>query len=754
MFKKYFRFFGGSLLIVGVIAISWNVVKADVTSCSASVTPHTVSPNTSANFTIQINNTDTVPITWVRITRPSSDFSITSNSSPGWQSITSSRYAFQTDGTLNPGQSMTVTLTANIGASEAASANWIVHTSEVPGINIFSCSGNLGTAISGASSDSTPPSISNINVSDISSSSVKISWTTDEPATSEVVYGLTTGYGQTSGTNSNLSTNHSVDLTGLNPATGYHFQVRSIDENNNTGMSSNNTFLTASAQPTGTGTGGGGDSGGSQTDNNISTPKAKIPIKEEPTESEPPKINFVTDFSKPFDATPQISGTVTDNEAVAGIEYSIDGGFNWLPVDSDNGLGSKEAKFLFKPLNLEDGDYKILVRAVDTSGNVGISDTKILIIDRLPPIVGGSVLSLGPHTLQPDDKGIIYSVTGVDQKITLSSIGGATSIRAVAKSLDGKKNNENFSLTQTQDTGLWAGIISFKNSGEYSLYVEAEDGAGNKTSRVINNLFIAPAPQLVAYNNEPISAKIEVFYLETESNSWTLWEGNSYGQPNPQTSDDLGDFKLFLPEGKFYIEATAPGYKKLVTDIFEINRPKPISTILHMEKSIGFAFGRVNISLPLWNTDVVDTSLVSDVSHFPKNKALEASLVDTNFGISSDDKLVNSVDFLGRPTLITLINTWSPDSSRQVTVLSELQKNSDLNILPVFLQERKGRIQAFKAISDLEFKWASDPYGQFASSIEAGSVPVHYFVDRKGNIKDIKYGFIDYKTTENILGGL
>jgi hypothetical protein len=55
--------------------------------------------------------------------------------------------------------------------------------------------------------------------------SAAISWTTLEPASSEVRYGLSTNLGSSSGLDGSLSTNHLVQLTGLTPDTGYYFQV-------------------------------------------------------------------------------------------------------------------------------------------------------------------------------------------------------------------------------------------------------------------------------------------------------------------------------------------------------------------------------------------------------------------------------------------------------------------------------------------------------------------------------------------------
>lgn len=55
----------------------------------------------------------------------------------------------------------------------------------------------------------------------------KITWTTVEPATTEVQYGVTAALGNTTGVQSALATNHAVQLAGLSPKTGYFFRVQS-----------------------------------------------------------------------------------------------------------------------------------------------------------------------------------------------------------------------------------------------------------------------------------------------------------------------------------------------------------------------------------------------------------------------------------------------------------------------------------------------------------------------------------------------
>ena len=91
--------------------------------------------------------------------------------------------------------------------------------------------------------DTTAPAITMIEVVDITTSSARATWTTNESATSVIEYGTTTSYGSTS---SDLSfvTSHSILLTGLTDGTTYHFFVQSSDASGNSTTSSDQTFTT------------------------------------------------------------------------------------------------------------------------------------------------------------------------------------------------------------------------------------------------------------------------------------------------------------------------------------------------------------------------------------------------------------------------------------------------------------------------------------------------------------------------------
>jgi hypothetical protein len=97
--------------------------------------------------------------------------------------------------------------------------------------------------------DTRAPVITATKASAVSSTTATISWTTDEPATTQVAYGKTTAYGTTTTRNASLTTSHSQTISGLTASTTYHFQARSSDAAGNSVASVDASFTTAATPP-------------------------------------------------------------------------------------------------------------------------------------------------------------------------------------------------------------------------------------------------------------------------------------------------------------------------------------------------------------------------------------------------------------------------------------------------------------------------------------------------------------------------
>lgn len=90
-----------------------------------------------------------------------------------------------------------------------------------------------------------PPVISDILVINITDTSAIVIWRTDIPATSLVEFGETAAYDRSTGS-AGFVTEHSVPLTGLTPATLYHFRVGSTEASGLASFSGDHTFVTLS----------------------------------------------------------------------------------------------------------------------------------------------------------------------------------------------------------------------------------------------------------------------------------------------------------------------------------------------------------------------------------------------------------------------------------------------------------------------------------------------------------------------------
>jgi hypothetical protein len=103
-----------------------------------------------------------------------------------------------------------------------------------------------------ADADCAAPVVIDLEVSDITTSSVTIDWETDEPSEGFVTYGVVPP-GSSTAADTGVSTTHSVQIEDLEDCTEYFFSITSTDELGNTGTDDNggqyHTFETTCLPP-------------------------------------------------------------------------------------------------------------------------------------------------------------------------------------------------------------------------------------------------------------------------------------------------------------------------------------------------------------------------------------------------------------------------------------------------------------------------------------------------------------------------
>ncbi len=233
--------------------VTVNGVQAIVSNniFSASI-PLNEGPNTiTATAVDQYNQTtsDSITVTLIMITKGSIAGTVT-NSSTGLPlpltsvSVTDSSNITQTVYTSPEG-------TYSINSIASGAFNGII-TKECYTSYTFSGTMSPGqTTTINAALNFAPPTISNITVSDITTNSATITWTTDQISDGIIEYGETIVYGLTK-LEPAATTNHSVVLTGLKKNTTYHFKVTSTNDCSLSSSSGDNTFTTLSLSFTAT----------------------------------------------------------------------------------------------------------------------------------------------------------------------------------------------------------------------------------------------------------------------------------------------------------------------------------------------------------------------------------------------------------------------------------------------------------------------------------------------------------------------
>ncbi|MES2216048.1 MAG: fibronectin type III domain-containing protein [Patescibacteria group bacterium] len=139
------------------------------------------------------------------------------------------------------------------GLSADTAYHFRVKSADAAGNTGISADYSFRTLVTGASSspppDTSVPVITAVTTGSLTTTGVTITWTTNENSNSQVEYGTNQSYGNTSALDSTNITSHSVTLTGLQPASTYHFRVKSRDAANNLASSTDSMFVTLTPPP-------------------------------------------------------------------------------------------------------------------------------------------------------------------------------------------------------------------------------------------------------------------------------------------------------------------------------------------------------------------------------------------------------------------------------------------------------------------------------------------------------------------------
>ena len=127
-------------------------------------------------------------------------------------------------------------------AAAGAGVYWVKMMAEEPPRPAITDNFSSTGKDSGFTPDLSAPKISKIELKNINFNTVDITWSTDEPSNSQLIWHIKDGSPQTSELKKALVTEHLIELTNLKNKASYYYQVRSVDTAGNESVSSEKTF--------------------------------------------------------------------------------------------------------------------------------------------------------------------------------------------------------------------------------------------------------------------------------------------------------------------------------------------------------------------------------------------------------------------------------------------------------------------------------------------------------------------------------
>lgn len=715
------------VLLLALVPFS-PVARANVFSCDAVTDIRSVEAGSVTPVGFTVTNSDDSQIRWMRVIVPSADYQITSTTIAGWNDATSggSTSTFLTGGVLYPGNSVSFTINVQAPSGPSGPADWVVYASDDSGgAQALACSGTKDFSTVGGSN--TTLSMTALMLNSLNTNSVRISWSTNLAAISEVRYGFDTGYGTTRQVSRSPQTSHEITLTGLQPNTLYHFEAFS-DSNGQTLSSGDNTFVTADI---------------AAVTSELSSGSANVPgvvILDRPAETEPPSITVGPLSRQSYAEAPEITGEARDNVAVARVDYSTDGGVNWLPVDRveqvSTGTGRRASsspayvRFSFRPGVREDGNYEIVVRATDSSGNQRSSNTFALVLDRIPPRAAALVVAAGVQQVSSGPDGVLTLPIGLEYRVNAKLVGGPVWAQLVLETT-GKRRVVALSA---RDGGLWTGVLAIDRLGKLPVYLEARDGAGNQIRQLLSTLNVVE-PLTVLVGGAPArNITAEVRRYDEVEHRWSRWDAEPYGEANPQKTGQSGAVHMLLPSGTYHLHFSRPGALDTVSRTFHIDQPTALSGLLHIDRQAHLSIGSWRIPMPWMEAVTINLANSSDIAPVSGGRWPFTSLERAN------GTLISTADLLGKPTVLMAATPWASGSTTGMEQIREVATNPDVQAF-VYVPGESGVVAgAWMSRAGSDVPILADPDAALSSVTTHIGLPVMYFFDRRGILKTVMVG--------------
>lgn len=108
----------------------------------------------------------------------------------------------------------------------------------------------------------------------------------------------------------------------------------------------------------------------------------------------------------------------------------------------------------------------------------------------------------------------------------------------------------------------------------------------------------------------------------------------------------------------------------------------------------------------------------------------------------TDGSVMNTADYIGQPLWINFMATWCPQCQDELPMMERYAKQLDgqMTVLAVDVGEDRQTVKAFVKSLDVDIPVGVDQDGTVQGEWGAYALPVHFWLDADGIVREIVYG--------------
>ena len=450
------------------------------------------------------------------------------------------------------------------------------------------------------------------------------------------------------------------------------------------------------------------------------------PIKASPGDVTPPTIEIVQKQKGVIkDSVFSLSANARDIEGVIEfLAYSIDGGKAWQPVTITGGskIGTAQVTFLINSFRLPDGNYEILLKARDNSENETILGAGILVLDVEQPQIISLLVRSGSLEIPSAMPTEVTLSAKLDFEVVGIFAGGVTKGKIVI-------DNKDYEFIFDKEKNNWTSKIRIDTVGKKNVNVYLYDGADNLLQEEIFSFNVVD-PLAVDVGDKQ---KITIFEFNFQNDAWQVFNAESYQKSNPAEPTLVDQNGIILPAGKYYIKSGENKKQNLFSrlmsyfsNVFEIDDTQSLSG----------------------NTENVSVIKPEDITKYPS--VASAKILDNMPEVKNQLLALRGNDIVSFN-----FDPRSFVSLEQLSVLSEVQKTQpDLKIFATTNKYYLEYCQQMLQRGDYQVELISVDNNYFYKDIFKYRSPGFIFINRRGEVKMIKTGYLTKQEITDIIGGM